>query len=212
MGDEKSKREFSESLEEESTLGASDAKAPRLDWKAALESLGGNEMNKAQNEPRRPGIHTVVAMLRQPVDRGPAQVRQRYLAHAMKNVAPLMTILEGAPDAHLRWLAAQAIAAYGTFLMQRFWTSRDFAWGNRWDSVIPHAIVMLDTRQPFMKRAVSWLGAVWAGDVKKSATALLGRLTDSNTSNGTSTSRLIADAGAIPLLVKVLREALSLCP
>merc|ERR1712224_984520 len=142
------------------------SKVANLDWRAALESLGGNEMNKTPNEVRRPGIHTFIAMLRQPIDRGPPQVRQRYLAHAMKNIGPLMVILEAAPDTHLRWLAAQAIAAYGTFLMQRFWTSRDFCWGNRWDSVIPHAMVLLESRQPFMKRAVSWLGAVWAGDVR----------------------------------------------
>jgi len=35
---------------------------------------------------------------------------------------------------------------------------------------------------------------------------IAGRLTDCNTINGSTTSRLIAEAGAIPLLIKVLRE------
>jgi len=165
-----------------------DSKVAKLDWAHALEELGGNEMCKPKTPPptiapsdgnahtkRPPGIHTFIAMLRQPIGRGPAQVRQRYLVHAMKNIIPLMTILEAAPDPHLRWLASQALATYGTFLMQKHWTSRDFGWGNRWDTIVPYAMTMLECKQPFMKRAVGWLGAVWAGDLKKSATAILGQ-------------------------------------
>jgi len=124
----------------------------------------------------------------------------------MKNVSALLVLLEAAPEAHMRWLAAQALASYGTFLMQKHWTSKDFAWGSRWDAVVPLAITMLEAKLPYIKRSMVWLGPVWASDMRKTATALLGRLTDCNTMHGSGTSQLVVEAGAIHLLIKVLRE------
>jgi len=71
-----------------------------------------------QGKKRPPGIH---------LHCDATAARQRCLAHAMKNVSALLVLLEAAPEAHMRWLAAQALcrqlASYGTFLMQKHWIS-----------------------------------------------------------------------------------------
>eukprot|EP00658_Telonema_sp_P-2_P026451 TRINITY_DN20681_c0_g1_i1.p1 TRINITY_DN20681_c0_g1~~TRINITY_DN20681_c0_g1_i1.p1 ORF type:complete len:160 (+),score=40.95 TRINITY_DN20681_c0_g1_i1:116-595(+) len=50
-------------------------------------------------------------------------------------------------------------------------------------------------------------GSHWAADTKRTACALLGRLTDSNTGARTSTAALVAYHGGIELLVKTMKEA-----
>merc|ERR1711907_107155 len=95
----------------------------------------------------------------------------------------------------------------GTFLMHKSWRCEDFDWRGQWDKAVEHALLLLEFKAPYLRASMVLLGSQWVADCKKTACALLGRLTDSNTAARTSTAAAVAYHGGIELLVKTMKEA-----